>query len=42
MRLEELHIYQLSMGIAEEIWNIVIKWNYFEKDTIRKTIDESS
>ncbi len=38
MKLEELPIYQLSMGIAEEIWNIVIKWNYFEKDTIGKQL----
>ncbi len=34
MKLEELQVYQLSMDIAEEIWNIVVKWSFFEKDTI--------
>lgn len=38
MKLEELQVYQLSMEIAEQIWNIVIKWNYFEKDTIGKQL----
>ncbi len=36
MKLEELEVYQLSMAIAERIWQIVIKWSYFEKDTIGK------
>ena len=38
MKLEELQVYQLSMEIAERIWNIVINWNYFEKDTIGKQL----
>jgi four helix bundle protein len=38
MRLEELKVYQLSMGIAEEIWDIVNKWDYFSKDTIGKQL----
>jgi len=38
MELEELQVYQLSMGIAERIWEIVFKWNYFEKDTIGKQL----
>jgi len=32
MKLEELQVYQLSMQIGEEIWNIVIKWDDFAKD----------
>ncbi len=36
MKLEELNVYQLSMDIAERIWNIVIKWDYFAKDVIGK------
>jgi four helix bundle protein len=32
--LENLQIYQMSMSIADEIWNEVIKWNYFEKRSI--------
>jgi four helix bundle protein len=38
MRLEELKVYQLSMGIAEEIWDIVNTWDYFSKDTIGKQL----
>ncbi len=42
MRLEELRVYQLSMKIAEEIWNIVYKWDYFSKDTIGKQLIRSA
>ena len=34
MRLEELEIYRMPMDIAEEIWLIVIKWDYFCKKTV--------
>ncbi|HBE40264.1 MAG TPA: four helix bundle protein [Bacteroidales bacterium] len=36
MKLEELQVYNLSMDLAERIWNIVIVWEYFQKDTIGK------
>ena len=36
MKLEELQVYQLSMAIGEKVWNIVINWDYFLKDTIGK------
>ncbi|MCD4769264.1 MAG: four helix bundle protein, partial [Bacteroidales bacterium] len=36
MKLEELQVYQLSMEIGEKVWNIVITWDYFLKDTIGK------
>ena len=38
MKLEELQVYQLAIEIAEKIWNIVMNWNYFEKDTIGKQL----
>lgn len=38
MKLEELKVYQLSMEISERIWNIVISWDYFAKDTIGKQL----
>ena len=38
MRIEELRIYQLAMEMGEEVWGIVIKWNYFAKDTIGKQL----
>ena len=38
MKLEELQVYTLSMGIAEKIWAIVIEWDYFTKDTVGKQL----
>ena len=42
MDIEELKVYKLSMNIAEEIWNLVLKWDYFAKDTIGKQLVKSS
>ena len=38
MKLEELKVYQLSMELGEKVWNIVIKWDFFAKDTIGKQL----
>ncbi len=38
MKLEELQVYQKAMDIADKVWNIVLKWNYFEKDTMGKQL----
>lgn len=38
MKLEDLQVYQLSMQMGEEVWNIVIEWNSFEKDTVGKQL----
>jgi four helix bundle protein len=38
MKLEELNVYNFSMKMAEDIWEIVIKWDYFTKDTIGKQL----
>jgi four helix bundle protein len=40
--LEDLDVYNLSNEIADEIWNIVIKWNYLAQDTVGKQIIKSS
>jgi four helix bundle protein len=29
-----LHIYKLSEKLADEIWKIVLRWNFFAKNTI--------
>lgn len=42
MKLEELRVYQLSMSLAEQVWEIVIKWDYFAMDTIGKQLIKSS
>ncbi|MBS3772044.1 MAG: four helix bundle protein, partial [Bacteroidales bacterium] len=36
--LEELKVYEMSMEMGEKIWNIVIKWDYFSKDTVGKQL----
>ncbi|MBC8180952.1 four helix bundle protein [candidate division KSB1 bacterium] len=38
MRLEELKVYNQAMEIGEEIWGIVVKWDYFAKDTMGKQL----
>ncbi len=42
MKLEELQVYQLSMSIAEDIWDIVTKWDNFAKETIGKQLVKSA
>ena len=39
---EKLEIYQLAEKLADEIWNIVDKWEHFEKDTVGKQIVRSA
>jgi four helix bundle protein len=31
---ETLHIYKLSEKLADTIWEVVLKWNYFAKNTV--------
>ena len=38
MKLEELQVYQLSMELGEKVWKIIVKWDYFLKDTIGKQL----
>jgi len=38
MKLEDLEIYQLSMGIGDNVWNLVMGWEYFIKDTMGKQL----
>ena len=38
MKLEELKVYNLSMELGEKIWTIVLKWDWFAKDTIGKQL----
>lgn len=35
---EELQVFQLSEQLADEIWNLVIQWGNFEKDTVGKQL----
>lgn len=36
MKLEDLEIYHLSMIFSEKVWEVVLLWDYFAKDTIGK------
>ncbi|QNN40322.1 MULTISPECIES: four helix bundle protein [Pedobacter] len=37
-KLEDLEVYNLSELISDKIWDIVMGWDYFAKDTIGKQI----
>ena len=37
-KLEDLEVYNLSEVISDKIWNIVMGWEYFAKDTIGKQL----
>lgn len=41
MTIDDLEIYKLSIILGEDIWGIVVKWDYFAKDTIGKQIIRS-
>lgn len=36
MKFEDLEVYKLSMDLSDKIWDLVIKWDYFQKDTLGK------
>lgn len=36
--LEDFKTYNLAMELGEQIWNIVSRWGYFEKDTVGKQL----
>jgi len=37
-KLEDLQVYQLSLGIGEKVWSIVALWGHFERDTVGKQL----
>lgn len=34
LRLEDLEVYKVAMEIGDLVWQIVMKWEYFEKKTL--------
>jgi four helix bundle protein len=42
MNIEELRVYSIAMELGEKVWNVVIEWDYFAKDTIGKQIVKSA
>ncbi|RLB97698.1 MAG: four helix bundle protein [Deltaproteobacteria bacterium] len=39
---ENLRVFQLAEKLCDDIWEIVGKWNYFEKDTVGKQLVRSA
>ena len=42
MNIESLKVYEKSMDLGEEVWAMVGKWNFFEKDTAGKQLVRSA
>jgi four helix bundle protein len=42
MGLEDLEVHKLAKQFSNEIWEIVIQWSYFEKDTVGKQLCRSA
>jgi four helix bundle protein len=40
--LEKLEVYNIAENFSDDIWNIVIAWKNFEKDTIGKQLVRSA
>ena len=40
--LEKLEVYLLAEAFSDKIWNIVVAWDYFKKDTIGKQLARSA
>lgn len=42
MDLKDLEVYQLSEKLSDFIWNIVLNWDHFAKDTLGKQLVKAS
>ncbi|MBL4578422.1 MAG: four helix bundle protein [Flavobacteriales bacterium] len=42
MELEELRVYKQSMKLSDEVWHMVNKWDFFNKDTMGKPMISSA
>jgi len=38
MELEDLKVYNRAMDLGEDVWKIMMKWGFFEKDAIGKQL----
>ena len=39
---ENLKVYQLAEELADKIWAIVLRWDYFAKDTVGRQVVRSA
>jgi four helix bundle protein len=42
VRFQELEVYQLAEQLSDAIWEIVLKWGNFARDTVGKQITRSA
>ncbi|GMV76990.1 MAG: hypothetical protein AMXMBFR79_01260 [Chitinophagaceae bacterium] len=42
IKLDDLEVYKVALKIGDIVWNVVEKWNYFERDTLGKQIVRSA
>ena len=42
MKLDELRVYKRADELSDEIWNLAVNMNYFEKDTLGKQLVRSA
>ena len=42
LRLEDLEVYKVAMEIGEIAWNVVARWDYFEKKTLGSQFTEAA
>jgi len=42
LTLEKISSYKKAFDLSNEIWDLVIKWDYFAKDTVGKQFVRSS
>ncbi len=38
LELKDISAYRISFDLSNYVWDIVIKWNYFAKDTVGKQL----
>lgn len=41
-RFEELKVFQLAEQLADKVWDIVMSWKYFDKETVGKQLVQSA
>lgn len=41
-RFEELKVFQLAEQLADKVWDIVMSWKYFEKETVGKQLVQAA
>lgn len=38
LELKDISVYRISLDLSNYVWDIIIKWNYFAKDTVGRQL----